>query len=80
MPFTKAPPDPDTRRARARALGLIGLVAAWDEVGREPWVDRLLACEEKARQARSQRTLVGVQRFVGQAGHVGNLARSLSMA
>jgi DNA replication protein DnaC len=63
VPFTKAPPDPDPRRARAQALGLIGLVGAWDELGHEPWVDRLLACEEKARQARSLERRVSAARL-----------------
>lgn len=39
---------------RARALGLFGLVARWDELGAEPWVQRLLEAEEVARTARGR--------------------------
>lgn len=47
-------PPPDLRE-RARALGLFGLVLGWDELGREPWIQRLLEVEE---QERSHRSLV----------------------
>jgi DNA replication protein DnaC len=43
----------EARRERARKLGLWGLLAAWDELGGESWVDRLLECEEDERQQRS---------------------------
>lgn len=46
--------DADRDRAeRARKLGLWGLLGAWDELGGEPWVERLLECEEKERARRS---------------------------
>jgi len=38
---------------RAGKLGLWGLLGAWDELGREPWVEKLLQCEEKERAQRS---------------------------
>jgi DNA replication protein DnaC len=40
-------------RERAAKLGLYGLVARWDELGEEPWIERLLAVEEGERAARS---------------------------
>jgi DNA replication protein DnaC len=53
MSFTKPPPDPEPLRGRARDLGLYGLVARWDEVRGEPWLERLFALEEAERQRRS---------------------------
>ena len=38
---------------RAKKLGLWGLVGAWDELGSESWVKKLLAYEEKERARRS---------------------------
>jgi DNA replication protein DnaC len=38
---------------RVRALGLWGLVAAWDDIGDEPWVLTLLDIEERERKRRS---------------------------
>lgn len=38
---------------RAKKLGLWGLVGAWNELGGEPWIDRLLDLEEKERARRS---------------------------
>lgn len=47
-------PTPDERlRARARALGLYGLLAGWEDLAHEPAVERLLAAEEGERQRRS---------------------------
>jgi len=43
----------EARRERARKLGLYGLLAAWDKLGGEPWVDQLLEHEEDERQRRS---------------------------
>ncbi len=40
-------------REHARALGLNGLVLAWDELGGEPWIARLLGIEEQERARRS---------------------------
>lgn len=58
MTTTKAPPaaEPDTaaaRRARLQALRLYGLLGAPDSVLAEPWVEQLLALEERERQRRS---------------------------
>lgn len=45
------PEDLDTdRQGRARRLGLVGLLAHWDEVKDEPWVELLMAREEAERQ------------------------------
>jgi len=44
---------PGERRERAAKLGLYGLVARFDELGEEPWIDRLLEIEEAERAARS---------------------------
>jgi DNA replication protein DnaC len=43
----------DDLRKRARALGLHGLVARWDELGTREWVPELIACEEAERHRRS---------------------------
>lgn len=43
----------DDLRARARALGLHGLDARWDEFREKPWVRELLAVEDDERQRRS---------------------------
>lgn len=48
---TSSPFDP--LRDRAERLGLHGLVASWAQLSGEPWIDRLLRCEEEARQDRS---------------------------
>jgi len=53
MTFCKAPPDPDPQRGRARALGLYGVVAAWEEVKQQPWLEALLDREETERKKRS---------------------------
>lgn len=39
-------------RERAKALGLAGLCAGWDELGDEAWVERLVGLEEDERQRR----------------------------
>jgi DNA replication protein DnaC len=44
--------SPDLR-TMAQALGLHGLLARWDELGRQPWVADLLAVEEQERKRRS---------------------------
>jgi DNA replication protein DnaC len=43
---------------RARTLGLWGLVAQWEEIGREPWIATLLEIEEEERKKRSLRRRV----------------------
>ena len=43
----------DTLKDRARALGLHGLIAHWDEVGECDWLPALIAWEEDERRARS---------------------------
>lgn len=45
--------DPDTRRARAIALHLHGLLAHWPEVATADWVTSLLDWEEQERHRRS---------------------------
>ncbi len=45
-------PD-EIRQEQARRLGLYGLLARWDDLGAQPWVPALLACEEEERQRRS---------------------------
>lgn len=44
---------PRELRERARALGLHGLVLAWDELGGQSWVTRLIEVEEQERGRRS---------------------------
>jgi DNA replication protein DnaC len=43
----------DDLRARAHALGLHGVVAAWNDLGSREWVRELVACEEAERHRRS---------------------------
>ena len=43
----------DNLMNRARALGLHGLIAHWDEVGECDWLTMLIAWEEEERRARS---------------------------
>ena len=53
----------DTLMDRARALGLHGLVAHWDEIGEPDWLERLIAWEEEERRARSLRRRLGAARI-----------------
>lgn len=46
------PPD-DVLRQRAQKLGLYGLLANWDDVVREDWLNTVLTLEEVERQRRS---------------------------
>ena len=50
-----AAPDTDRRALfdRVQRLGLFGLVARWDELASEPWLERLVAIEEQERKRRS---------------------------
>jgi len=43
-------PGPQERAAK---LGMYGLVARWDELGDEPWIENLLEVEESERASRS---------------------------
>ncbi len=56
--------EPDTRRARAGALNLHGLLAHWSEIASEAWVDTLLGWEERERARR------GLERRL-RAAHIG---------
>jgi DNA replication protein DnaC len=51
--MTNPTPSPDELAQRARRQGLYGLVAHWDELGEQPWVQTLIEHEEKERQRRS---------------------------
>lgn len=46
---TPSPQARDALRERARKLGLYGLVAAWEDVVLEPWIEPLIVREEKER-------------------------------
>lgn len=46
-------PRTETLREQARTLGLHGLVARWDEIGEEPWIEKLVEIESEERQRRS---------------------------
>jgi DNA replication protein DnaC len=52
MKTTMASPD-DNLRGRVHALGLHGMLANWDDFASEPWLEKLVRCEEKERQRRS---------------------------
>jgi DNA replication protein DnaC len=43
----------DDLKERARRLGLFGLVADWNDVADQPWVETLIAMEERERKRRS---------------------------
>jgi DNA replication protein DnaC len=59
---TNLPNPPDAGAARARRLGLYGLLTHWDELGGQSWVPILLACEEAERQRRSLERRVRVSK------------------
>ena len=46
------PPATTSLEARARSLGLYGLAARWQEVEKEPWIERVVAYEEEERGRR----------------------------
>jgi DNA replication protein DnaC len=46
-------PADDELRAAVRRLGLHGLLARWQEIGRAPWLPLLIDCEQSERQRRS---------------------------
>jgi len=46
-------PDTHELKDRLQRLGLFGLLASWNEIDREPWVERLVALEEQERKRRS---------------------------
>lgn len=46
-------PLDDALKPRAERMGLYGLLAHWDEVSNEKWVEQLIAYEEDERQCRS---------------------------
>jgi DNA replication protein DnaC len=52
-PKKVAPDEPRTPYERVKALGLWGLLSAFEEVEGEPWVERLLDIEERERHRRS---------------------------
>lgn len=47
------PVDTGELRERVQQLGLYGLLARWDEIALEPWLQRLVALEEQERRRRS---------------------------
>jgi len=51
--MTSSSSSPDPLADRARRLGLYGLLAHWQELGQEPWVQTLIVHEEAERQRRS---------------------------
>jgi len=48
---------------RARALGLHGLVAHWDDIGETGWLPELIAWEEEERRSRSLKRRLGTARI-----------------
>ncbi|MHC4406091.1 MAG: IS21-like element helper ATPase IstB [Planctomycetota bacterium] len=51
--MTDNPPSPELLEDRARRLGLYGLLAHWQELGDQPWVQTLITYEEAERHRRS---------------------------
>lgn len=50
---TPTPQASEVLRERARKLGFYGLVASWEDVVRQPWVEALIKAEEDERSRRS---------------------------
>lgn len=48
-----AAPDPRELFGRVQRLGLFGLLASWNEIAAEPWIERLVTLEEQERKRRS---------------------------
>lgn len=46
-------PPPAEPQSRLKKLGLLGLLACWDEIADRPWLGEVLAIEERERQKRS---------------------------
>jgi DNA replication protein DnaC len=46
-------PRSERLRGQAKALSLHGLVAHWDEIDEEPWIEKLIQIESQERQRRS---------------------------
>lgn len=61
--MTNRPSAPDLLADRARRLGLYGLLAHWQELGQEPWVQTLIGHEEAERQRRSLERRIGTSRI-----------------
>jgi len=45
--------DTDALRDRVQRLGFFGLLASWNEIAREPWLQQLVTIEERERKRRS---------------------------
>jgi DNA replication protein DnaC len=43
---------PTELKARLKALGLFGLIACWEQIAEKPWLNEVLAIEERERQKR----------------------------
>ena len=50
---SSAPLDPHLLKDRLHRLGLYGLLAAWNDLAAEPWLERIVALEEHERKRRS---------------------------
>ena len=53
----------DPLMERARALGLHGLVAHWDDIGETGWLPELIAWEEEEKRSRSLKRRLGAARI-----------------
>jgi len=53
MPTAPTTTKPESRRARLDELGLYGLLAHFDAIGAQPWIDTVLEYEEAERARRS---------------------------
>ena len=45
--------NPTEMKTRLKTLGLFGLIACWDHIADKPWLEEVLAIEERERQKRS---------------------------
>jgi DNA replication protein DnaC len=52
-PIPAPAPDPRELFGRVQRLGFFGLLASWNEIASEPWLERLVALEEQERKRRS---------------------------